>query len=106
MQFQQGVGEARLQLRPEYLGELSVSLRVQGTTVTAVLQSDSAAVRGWIEAHQDDLRRSLEDAGLTLDHLVIDADGHPQERRDANSQPEQRRSVRQRAESGRFEALL
>lgn len=106
LQWSQGAGEARLQLKPEYLGELSVSLKVQGSTVTAVLQSDSAAVRTWVEEHQGELRRALEDIGLSLDRLVIDADG--ESNRQQQSAPEERRQpqARRQVPAGRFEALL
>jgi hypothetical protein len=106
VQWNQGAGEARLRLHPEFLGELSVSLRVIGASVTAVLQSDSPAVREWVQAHQADLRRALEDAGLSLDNLVVDEDGHSQEQREQPAQDGQRRPARQKPEAGRFEALL
>jgi flagellar hook-length control protein FliK len=107
LQWNQGIGEARLQLKPEYLGELSVTLRVQGSTVTAVLQSDSPAVRAWVENHQGELRRALEEAGLSLDSLVIDADGHPRDQQD-QAPPDDRRQQpgRRPVPPGRFEALL
>ncbi|MDO8834973.1 MAG: flagellar hook-length control protein FliK, partial [Vicinamibacterales bacterium] len=106
VQWNQGVGEARLRLQPEFLGDLSVSLRVIGASVTAVLSSDSPAVREWVQAHQADLRRALEEAGLTLDNLVVDGDGHPQDQREQTAQGGHRRPARQKPEAGRFEALL
>ena len=106
LQWNQGAGEARLRLQPEFLGDLSVSLRVIGASVTAVLQSDSPAVREWIQAHQGDLRRALEEAGLSLDRLVVDEDGHPQEQQEQSAQDRPRQSNRRKPEAGRFEALL
>ena len=106
VQWNQGAGEARLRLHPEFLGDLSVSLRVIGASVTAVLQSDSPAVREWVQAHQADLRRALEEAGLSLDNLVVDEDGHSQEQHDQPAQDGQRRPARQKPETGRFDALL
>lgn len=107
VQWRQGGGEARLRLQPEHLGEVSVSLRVQASTVTVVLRSDSPAVRGWMESHQAELRRALEAQGLVLDRLVIDPDDDAgQSRQDtaAGDQPPQRR--RRHPGPGRFEALL
>lgn len=106
VQWNQGAGEARLRLHPEFLGELSVSLRVIGASVTAVLQSDSPAVREWVQAHQADLRRALEESGLSLDNLVVDEDGHSQEQHEQPAQDGHRRPTRQKPEAGRFEALL
>jgi len=106
MQWQQGGGEATLKLNPEYLGDLSVSLRVQGSTVSAVLQADSPTVRSWIEEHQQDLRRALEDAGLSLDSLVINADGQSNSRQQGTPQQRQQAPARQQAATAGFEALL
>jgi flagellar hook-length control protein FliK len=107
LQWNQGIGEARLQLKPEYLGELSVALRVHGSSVTAVLQSDSPAVRAWVEHHQGELRRALEDAGLSLDSLVIDADGHSRDQKEQAAPDERRQQPgRKPVPPGRFEALL
>jgi hypothetical protein len=108
VQWRQGVGEATLRLRPEFLGELTVSLRVQGGGVTAVLQSDSPLVRGWIEAHQADLKKALEGQGLSLENLVIDPEGHPQQRREENPQDESQARHQRRGpkDTRRFEALL
>ncbi len=106
-QWAQGGGEARLQLRPEYLGDLSVSLRVSGASVTAILSAESASVRAWIDTHQSDLRRALEAQGLSLDSLIIDPDGHPQERQESPGRQEHRAPHRRRhPDAGRFEALL
>jgi hypothetical protein len=106
LQWNQGAGEAKLRLQPEFLGDLSVSLRVIGASVTAVLRSDSPAVREWIQAHQGDLRRALEEAGLSLDRLVVDEDGDPQEQQGHPAQDGRRQPNRQKPEAGRFEALL
>lgn len=107
VQWRQGGGEARLRLQPEYLGELSLSLRVQGSTVSVVLRSDSPAVRGWIDTHQAELRRALEAQGLVLGRFVIDPDDdprQPQQEPAPEDQAPQRR--RRQGAAGRFEALL
>jgi hypothetical protein len=106
LQWRQGGGEARLRLQPEYLGELTVSLRVQGSTVTAVLQCDSPSVRTWIETHQAELRRALEEQGLSLDTLTVDPEGHPQHQQDQSPQRDHQPRNWRRGEPGQFEALL
>jgi flagellar hook-length control protein FliK len=106
LQWSQGAGEARLQLKPEYLGELSVSLKIQGSVVTAVLQSDSAAVRTWVEEHQGELRRALEGIGLSLDRLVIDADGESGSQQQSTTEDRRQSQPRRNVPAGRFEALL
>lgn len=106
VQWRQGGGEARLRLQPEYLGELSLSLRVHGSTVSVVLRSDSPAVRGWIDAHQAELRRALEAQGLVLDRFVIDPDEDPRQSQEPSSDDQAPQRRRRQAAAGRFEALL
>jgi len=106
VQWRRDGGEARIKLQPEFLGDLTVSLRVQGSSVTAVLVADSPAVRAWIEAHQADLRRALQVAGLSLDRLDVDADGHASEGRDQAPHDRRPPVARQKPAAGRFEALL
>lgn len=75
MQWKQGLGEARILLRPEHLGPVDVSIRVEGGAVTAVVRAESAQVQEWLVAHQHSLRQQLEAAGLRLDDLVVTRDG-------------------------------
>ena len=51
-------GEAHVRLRPEYLGEVVVSVKVMHGAVTATLQADTAAVRRWIETNEASLRQA------------------------------------------------
>ena len=71
LQWNDTSGTARIQLRPDYLGEMSVTIRVDQGSVTASLTSDTPAVREWIQAHTDVLRQGLADQGLRLDRVVI-----------------------------------
>jgi flagellar hook-length control protein FliK len=105
-QAREGGGEARIQLRPEYLGELTVSLRVNGGAVSAVLHADSPAVRSWIEDHQQDLRAALEDQGLTLHELAIDTEGRSNQENQTGQQQTPSQNRRQPREGSAFEALL
>lgn len=75
MQWKQGLGEARILLRPEHLGPVDVSIRVAAGSVTAVVRAESAQVQEWLVAHQHSLRQQLEAAGLRLDDLVVTRDG-------------------------------
>jgi flagellar hook-length control protein FliK len=71
LQWRDGVGEAKITLQPDYLGSVSVSLRVSDGGVTATLHADSPAVRSWIETNEPSLRQALADQGLTLHRLTI-----------------------------------
>jgi hypothetical protein len=108
-----GGGEARVQLRPEYLGELTVRVVVEDGVVTARLEAERPAVREWIERHEVMLRQALGEHGLTLDVLSVSERGSSDEvlddrdRENASDreQPDRNRRPRRRADQDepRFE---
>ncbi|HVC21261.1 MAG TPA: flagellar hook-length control protein FliK [Vicinamibacterales bacterium] len=65
------MGEATVTLNPEYLGAVTVSLRVQQGVVMAHLQADTPQVRSWMEAHTQELQSALQGQGLHLGQLAI-----------------------------------
>jgi flagellar hook-length control protein FliK len=75
LQAVQGTTEARVQLKPEHLGNLNITLKVEHNQVTATIQADVAAVRQWIQSHEASLRQALSEQGLHLASLVV----HPDE---------------------------
>lgn len=85
LQWQHGIGEARLALQPENLGRVDVQLRVEQGTVTAVLRTDTADAATWIRNHHGDLRQALADQGLDLDSFEVVVD--PESRRRQNGRP-------------------
>jgi flagellar hook-length control protein FliK len=108
-------GEARVRLRPAYLGEVVVSVKVEAGAVTATLQADTAAVRRWIETHETSLRIGLADQGLHLDRLIVSepskSESEPGERRRQQQQERParqgpRRSARNQEEAGTFEVVV
>ncbi|MGE0706217.1 MAG: flagellar hook-length control protein FliK, partial [Vicinamibacterales bacterium] len=76
LQWQHGIGEARLTLQPESLGHVDVQLRVEQGAVTAVLRTETREAASWIRDHHADLRQALADQGLDLDsfEVVVDPD--------------------------------
>jgi flagellar hook-length control protein FliK len=105
LQWQDGVGDAKITLQPDYLGEVSVSLRVSDGGVTATLHADSAAVRSWIEANEPALRQALADQGLTLHKLTVADDppskGLQQDGRDPAAQQEHQQQQQPRQQHQR-----
>jgi len=96
--WRHGVGEARVQLQPEHLGHVTVSLRVAHGTVTAMLRAESALAQERIQAHQHELRSALEAQGLRVGAIVVAVD--PDERR---QQPHPEPTPRQARAPGRAE---
>ena len=82
LQWKQGLGEARIRLEPEHLGEVRVSLRVQAGAVTAVVTAENPTVQAWIETRQQELKNALGEQGLRLHRfeVVVDPEGRRQSR--------------------------
>jgi flagellar hook-length control protein FliK len=94
MQFRDGIGDAIVRLRPEHLGEVSISLRVEQGSVSATVQAEVAAVRHWLETHEGTLRSGLAEQGLHLEKFVVREDAGREQPGDAPEQ-QKRQSRRQ-----------
>ena len=100
MQWKDGVGEAKLHLRPDALGAVTVTLRVEHGAVTAVVRAESAQVQEWVLQHQQSLRQQMEAAGLRLEELVVSPDDQREPGHDEDASPESQRR-RPRTPDGR-----
>ena len=102
-----GAWEANVRLNPEHLGDVSIAIRVERNTVSAVVNAEGAGVRQWLESQEDAVRNGMAEHGLQLDRFIVQRDG---QRRDAQPQPEQqgrRQSPRrQAAPAERFEIVV
>jgi flagellar hook-length control protein FliK len=115
MQAIDGGGEAIVRLRPDYLGELVVAVKVENGAVSAALQSDTPAVRRWVESNEATLRQALAEHGLQLDRLTVsddapqtetgERDRQEQPRDEDETQPEGRRQ-RKPAPDATFEVIV
>lgn len=106
LQWRGGVGEARVQLEPEHLGSITVSLRVEQGGVVASVRVASAATLDMIQLRQQDLRSALEAQGLQLDELQISLDPDDRRERPAQRQPESAPPPRRRDRAARFEIVV
>ena len=109
VQFRDGIGDAVLRLRPEHLGEVSISLRVENGSVAATVNAETAAVRQWLEANQASLRQGLSEQGLQLDRFVVQRDPQERHSRDEESSPRRQQQQRRRnanADTPRFEITV
>ena len=104
----QGTTEARVQLRPEHLGALNITLKVEQNQVTATIQADVAAVRSWIQSHEASLRQALSEQGLHLAKLVVHEDGQHASKDEQNGERSRRQPRRRswRDEEATFEVLV
>ncbi len=80
----QGFSQAKIELSPGSLGTIRIQLHRTDDGVTAHVVTDSAATADTLSQGGDDLRRSLQAAGVNLLSLDIEARG------DANTQTQDR----------------
>jgi flagellar hook-length control protein FliK len=102
-----GAWEANVRLKPEHLGDVSIAVRVERNTVSAVVNAEASGVRQWLESQEQAVRSGMAEHGLHLERFVVQRDG---QRRDAEpqQQPESRRQSprRQAATTERFEIVV
>jgi flagellar hook-length control protein FliK len=87
LRWQDGIGEARLRLGPDHLGDVSVSVRVEHHTVTAALRAATVEQQQWIAAHESELRHALGEQGLELDRLEVSVDPDREQRQTPRQEP-------------------
>jgi flagellar hook-length control protein FliK len=109
LQWRDGMGTARLTLDPEYLGAVTIALRVEHGQVTAAVHAENPDVRAWVQSNQSLLTHGLSQQGLSLDRLIIShesplADSSADDRRRRRPLPPGRRAPR--AASGTFEIVV
>jgi len=111
--WSRGGGDAHIRLDPRQFGDLSVSVHVGEGRVIAQLQSDTPAVREWLQANQQTLRQSLADHDLRLDRLDVKTtadearDETQRDRREQRQDPDDppARRPRRRETVGQFEIV-
>jgi flagellar hook-length control protein FliK len=99
MQFQRGGGDAVVHIRPEHLGPLTVSVRVENGVVSARVHADNPLVVEWLQSNEQTLREGLRSSGLHLDRLVIHRDDDPSARTPQREDARGRRDQRRRQDS-------
>ncbi len=68
-----GGGEARIQLHPPQLGELSLRVTVTEHAVTVSIVAEHAQIADLMARHLPELRQALQATGLRFDNLELDA---------------------------------
>ena len=81
-----GAWEANVRLNPEHLGEVSIAVRVERNSVSAVVNAEAAGVRQWLESQEQAVRDGMAEHGLQLDRFIVHRDG---QRREAETHQQQ-----------------
>lgn len=79
-------GEVRIQLQPEYLGDVRIRFIIEHGVVTAEFTAENQGVREIIQANLNQLRSNLEGMGLDIQHLAVDV-GSQSAEQDADRHP-------------------
>jgi hypothetical protein len=103
-----GASEARLNLEPEHLGPVALTVRFEQGTVSAYFRAETPAAQRWIETHQQELRSGLRDQGLEVKEIVVttDPDARRERRQDAAPARPNRPRRAPAADAPRFEVLV
>ena len=78
-------GEAELQLRPEYLGRLHISMQVHNGVINLQLAAENATARQAILERLPDLAAALAAAGMTLAQANVTVGDQPRQRFSSSS---------------------
>jgi flagellar hook-length control protein FliK len=100
----QGATQAQIELSPASLGTIRIQLHRTDDGVTAHVLTDSAATADTLSQGGDDLRRSLQSAGVNLISLNIEARGDGNAPTQDRSQDSSSRS-QSGARSGQIDAI-
>jgi flagellar hook-length control protein FliK len=115
LQADNGSGQVQMRLHPQFLGDVTVAIRVdEGGAVVASLQASALEVREWIRGNESVLRQALADQGLHLERLVVvDSDtpadeeqARQQDRGDRDREQAWRRQSRRPRDNATFELVL
>jgi len=101
-----GAGEARLQLEPDHLGPVALTVRVDQGAVSAHFRAETPAAQRWIETHQQELRAGLREQGLEVKEVVVTTDPDGRRERQADPQPRRPRARRTDGDTPRFEVVV
>jgi flagellar hook-length control protein FliK len=102
-----GAWEANVRLNPEHLGDVSIAVRVERNTVSAVVHAEAAGVREWLESQEQAVRNGMAEHGLQLDRFVVQRDGQRREAEQQHQESPRRRERRPAAPSTeRFEIVV
>ena len=70
-----GASEIHLHLSPEHLGDVTMKITVTGSSISANVIAQNGEVRSALLENQQQLVRSLSDAGMTLSGFSVDVSG-------------------------------
>jgi flagellar hook-length control protein FliK len=101
-----GAWEATVRLKPEHFGDVSIAVRVERNTVSAVVNAEAAGVCEWLESQEQAVRNGMAEHGLQLDRYVVQRDGQRREPQQQEQETPRHRPRRTAAPTERFEIVV
>ncbi|MVO99156.1 flagellar hook-length control protein FliK [Paenibacillus lutrae] len=66
-----GFAEAKLSLRPQHLGNIEITLKIQNGQLMAIFTADSAVGKELLDSQLSSLRQSLQSQGVQVDKMEV-----------------------------------
>jgi len=76
MDLKMGLGELRVQLKPEHLGFVTLKASMMEGVLSVDINTESVAVKNIIESHLHDLRQTLSQQGIEVGKFNVSAEGN------------------------------
>lgn len=102
----QGRRQLTVQLDPENLGKVQVMLQVKGKEVAAVITAEDADTAAMLTANMENLRKTLEDQGLTVQNMEVQTGLASRQDQQAAFNAEQHNQAQERQELSRLFSQL
>jgi len=102
----QGRKQMTIQLDPENLGKAQVILQVKGKEISAMIQVEDAQTAAMLSANMDSLKKTLEDQGLTVQNLEVQAGLTSRQDQQAAFNADQHNQAQERQELSRLFSQL
>ncbi|HWR04059.1 MAG TPA: flagellar hook-length control protein FliK [Humidesulfovibrio sp.] len=102
----QGRKQMTVQLDPENLGKVQVMLQVKGKEISAVIQTEDAQTAAMLSSNMESLKKTLEDQGLTVQNLEVQAGLTSRQDQQASFSADQHNQAQERQELSRIFSQL
>ena len=93
VQIRNDQGEVRIDLKPEFLGNVRMQILTENQQVSVRILTELPAVRDMLEAGLQQLKSELQNQGLHVDRLEVSVSDDPHKQSQRRTQPEQARKA-------------
>jgi len=102
----QGRKQMTIQLDPENLGKAQIILQLKGKEISALIQVEDAQTAAMLSSNMESLKKTLEDQGLTVQNLEVQAGLTSRQDQQAAFNADQHNQAQERQELSRMISQL